>query len=134
MRLQGDERGSIKKGKKLEACGGLVRANREMQSGAAVRLGRSQKEVVRAAIVDCALKAGERLLAIAVQSNHVHVVVGSGGKDVGRIASRLKNAGYFSLRGQGFEGKLWARGYNTKFCFDEGSLRGRIGYVEGHGE
>lgn len=99
-----------------------------------MRLNRRQKENVRAAIVDCALKAGERLLAIAVQSNHVHVVVGSGGKDVGRVASRLKNAGYFSLREEGFEGRVWARGYDTRFCFDEAALRARIGYVEGHGD
>jgi hypothetical protein len=48
------------------------------------------------------------------------------------LVRRYKNAGYFALRKEGFVGRVWTRGYDKRFCFDEKALKERIRYVEGH--
>jgi REP element-mobilizing transposase RayT len=133
-RLQGDEDGSTKRGRKLRACKNLEAANRRMQAQETVRLNGRQKEIVKKAICDCALRAGERVLDISVQSNHVHVVLARGGGEVSSVVSRLKNAGYFALRENGLARRVWARGYDKRYCFDGEAMSARVGYVERHGE
>jgi len=130
--LQGDKRGSIKKGKLIGPCKGLEQVNKDNQTGATVRLNRMQKEKVRKAIIERSLKAGERLLAISVHSNHVHVVLGCGGKKIGSVASELKNSAYFALKSEGHDGRVWTRGYDVRYCFDEKELQSRIEYVNRH--
>jgi len=130
--LQGDKRGFVKKGKILEASKGLEQANRERRSGDSVKLRKGQREVVRSAIVQEAERIGEKVFAMSVWSNHVHVVIERGGKPVDKVVSRLKSATYYALRERGGEGRVWTSGYDKRFCFDEKSLRERIEYVEGH--
>jgi len=69
-----------------------------------------------------------------VCSNHVHAVVGCDGQDIEEIAGRFKNAGRVALKDVGFEGKVWTRGYDKRFCFDEKDLRARVAYVNKHNE
>jgi hypothetical protein len=45
---------------------------------------------------------------------------------------RYKNASTVALREKGLEGRVWTRGYDKRFCFDEASLEERIRYVQGH--
>jgi len=130
--LQGDERGWVKKGKILRASRGLEQANRERRSGDSVKLRKGQREVVRSAIVQEAERIGEKVLAMSVWSNHVHVVIEGGGKPVDKVVSRLKDAAYYALQERGVEVRVWTSGYDKRFCFDEKSLRERIEYVEGH--
>ena len=77
-------------------------------------------------------RIGERLLAISVQSNHVHVVIAAGGKTISKVVSRLKCAAYYERQRNGAGRRLWARGYDKRLCFDEQSLVDRIRYVERH--
>ena len=60
------------------------------------------------------------------------VVIAEGGQRIERVVSRLKSAGYYALREGGFRGRVWTRGYDKRFCFDEESLRTRVDYVKGH--
>ena len=130
--LQGDERGWVKKGKILGASKGLEQANREKQSDDGVRLKKGQREVVRSAIVQEAKRIGEKVLAMSVWSNHVHVVIEGGNKPVDKVVSRLKNAEYYALREHGVQRRVWTKGYDKRFYFDEKSLHERIEYVGGH--
>ena len=130
--LQGDKRGFVKKGKILGTSKGLEQANKERRSGNGIKLKKRQREVVRNTIVQEAERIGEKVLAMSVWSNHVHVVIEVGGKSVDKIMSRLKNVAYYALRERGAEGRIWTSGYDKRFCFDEKSLRERIEYVEGH--
>lgn len=107
---------------------------RRNQKHSTVRLNRNQRKVVEDAIVQGAGKTGEKVLAVAVHSNHVHVVLRYNGKPIERTVRRLKNAAYFALRERGFSVRVWARGYDKRYCFDEAGLRARIRYVKGHGE
>lgn len=130
--LQGDERRFVKNGQILCGCEGLRKANERKRKGNAVKLNKGERDIARKAIEAEAKRIGESIVALSVWSNHVHVVIGAGGRVVSEVVSRLKSAGYFALRDAGFRGRVWTRGYDKRFCFDEKSLCGRIAYVRGH--
>jgi len=74
----------------------------------------------------------KEILAITVCSNHVHVVVNCIDEPLEVAVARYKKAGRVALRETGFEGRVWTRGYDKRFCFDGASLEERIRYVQGH--
>lgn len=124
----------MKKGKILEASKGLEQANKESLSGDGFKLKKGQREVVRTAIVQEAERIGEKVLAMSVWSNHVHVVIEGGGKPMDKVVNRLKSAAYYALRERGVEGRVWTRGFDKRFCFSEEELNARIEYVNKHGQ
>jgi len=130
--LQGDARGYVKDGKILGENKGLEQANRKMLTGDRFKLKKEQREVARRAILLEAERIGEKILAISVCSNHIHVVIGKGGNSVDKVVNRFKSAAYYALRENGVEERVWTRGYDKRFCFDENSLAERIKYVERH--
>ncbi len=130
--LQGDERGFVKKGQVLGGSKGLKEANRRRRRGNGVKLKKSEREVARRAMLGEAERIGEKVLALSVWSNHVHVVIGEGGKPIGKVVSRLKSAAYYALRERGIDGRMWTRGYDKRFCFDERALKDRMAYVMRH--
>jgi REP element-mobilizing transposase RayT len=103
-------------------------------AGAAVRLGKGEKRIVKDAIVEAAKRFRQEILAIAVFSNHLHVVCRYVEVPIGVIVGYYKNAARQALREGGFEGRVWTKGYDKRFCFDEASLKTRIAYVCRHGE
>ena len=131
-RLQGDARGFVKDGKILGENKGFEQANRKMLIGEMFKLKKEQREVARRAILLEAERIGEKILAISVCSNHIHVVIGKGGNSVDKVVNRFKSAAYYALRENGVEERVWTRGYDKRFCFDENSLAERIKYVERH--
>ena len=58
--------------------------------------------------------------------------VGYDVRPIEETVRRYKNASTVALREKGLEGKVWTRGYDKRFCFDEASLEERIRYVQGH--
>ena len=130
--LQGEKRGFVKDGKILGRNKGLEEANKRRRRGGGVKLKKADREVARRAMLAEAERIGEKILALSVWSNHVHAVIGEGGKPIGKVVSRLKSASYYALRERGINGRLWTRGYDKRFCFDEASLEERIRYVERH--
>jgi len=60
------------------------------------------------------------------------VVIGEGGNSVDKVVNRFKSAAYYALKENGVKKRVWTRGYDKRFCFDENSLAERIKYVEGH--
>lgn len=132
--LQGDERGYVKDGKILGGAAQLVKANKSRQVRGAVKLNKVQRETVKEAIEKAAQRVGQAVYAIAVCRNHVHMVVGYNKKPVEDMVRCYKNAGYFALRGSGFLGRVWTKGYDKRYCFDEESLGARIDYVRRQAE
>ena len=130
--LQGDERGFVKRGRVLGESKGLKEANRKKRRGNEVKLKKSEREVVRRAMLAEAERIGEKVLALSVWSNHVHVFIGEGGKPIGKVVSRLKSAAYYALRERGAAGRIWTRGYDRRFCFDERALKDRMACVLRH--
>ena len=130
--LQGDRRGYVRDGQVLGEDKALHDANRGRLAQRPVRLGKENKAVVERTILGKAQRIEQSILAIAVCSNHVHIVVGYDGRPIEETVRRYKNASTVALREKGLEGRVWTRGYDKRFCFDEASLEERIRYVQGH--
>lgn len=131
--LQGDKRGYVKYGKVLGENKSLREANIAYQRSRAVKLKRDEREIVRKAIENEAGMLGQEIYAPSVCSNHVHVVVDNIDEPIDRTAGRYKRAGTMALRRNGFEGRVWTKGYDKRFCFDKKALREKVKYVKRHG-
>jgi REP element-mobilizing transposase RayT len=129
--LQGDERGYVKKGLIRSGSKGLMQANRRLQLQDAVQLSKLEQQVVRKAIMKEAVSQGHHIYALSVQPTHVHVVIAYTPESISTTVAYYKKAGRLALKCKGYTGKLWTRGYDKRFCFDEESLKHRIEYVEG---
>ncbi len=127
--LQGDKRKFVKDGETRDEDEVLFEINRRNLSKEPVILTREQRKIVGDAIFAKAEDIDEKILALAVCSNHVHIVAGYTTTDLELIVQYYKTAAQMALRDKGFEGKLWTRGFDKRFCFDEANLRRRIDYV-----
>ena len=130
--LQGDKRGYVKDGEILGKKKSLEKANKRKLQSDAVRLTKAQCDIVKKAIYEKAKKVGQRIYAIAVCKTHVHLVADHVLEAIENSAAIYKSAASKALREKGFEGKVWTNGYDKRYCFDQESLRNKIGYVEKH--
>ena len=129
--LQGDERGYVQDGKIRRGNKGLVQANRLSQIQNSVKLSKKQRQLVREAIVEEAALRGQRVYALSVKATHIHIVVQNTAQPIGNMVAYYKKAGRLAIKATGHTGKLWTRGYDKRYCFDEASLEARIKYVQG---
>ena len=130
--LQGDERGYVKDGVVVKKNERLRQDNEQRLVKNSVRFGAREKQVVKQAIKDEAERHNVRLYAIAICSNHVHVVVGYSGYSIEDVVRQFKQSGVAALKECGMTGKVWTRGYDKRYCFDEETLKSRIAYVLRH--
>lgn len=107
--LQGDMRGYVRDGKKLQADANLEEANRKQQKSEAVRLTAEQKKVVEDVILKESQRIGQHILALTVYSNHVHLVTGSGIESIENTVSRYKNVTTSALKKTGLTKQIWTR-------------------------
>lgn len=69
------------------------------------------------------------ILALTVQTWHVHFVIAATPHDIGVVVKCAKDAARYGLR----PGRpIWTDGYDKRFCFDMNAVRGRVRYVEKH--
>ena len=130
--LQGDERGYVENGRVLSSDKKLVELCEKCQKGHTVKLGYSEKDIVRRAILNEANRIGYTIEALAVCSNHIHLVVRYSPEPIGQIVSRFKNVTTSALKKHGRDGRVWTRGFDKRFCFNEEDLNRRIQYVKNH--
>ena len=130
--LQGDKRGWVKDGEMFKKSEGLRRDNECRLVNGPVRFGVKEKKIVDEAIRKEAERVGLVIKALAVCSNHVHVVYEYCTYDIGEVVRNFKYAGRIALKECGVRGSVWADGYDKRFCFDGESLRERIEYVNKH--
>jgi len=131
--LQGREQGFVKDGSVRGANPALMRSNLRNLKGDAVRLNREQRTIVEKAIVEASKRFRQKILAIAVYSNHVHIVCEYVDVPISVVVGYYKNAGRVAIRGNGLDGRIWTRGYDKRFCFNEKDLKAKIAYVNRHG-
>jgi len=132
--LQGDKRGYVKDGKILQADTRLEKANKKLQRSEIVRLTSEQKKVVEDAVLKEAERIGQEILALAVCSNHIHLVVSSGNESIKNTVSRYKNVATCALKKMGLTERIWTRGFDKRFCFSSEQLEQKIEYVRRHGK
>ena len=131
---QGNKRGYVKNGEVLGESEGLREANKKAQTDRRFVLTKENGELVRKAILDEAEILGQKVYAMTVSPTHVHIVVDVIDELIETAVARYKRASTKAIRGVGYEGKVWTKGFDKRFCFDETALRNRIKYVERQGE
>jgi REP element-mobilizing transposase RayT len=131
--LQGDERGYVKDGVILPGNEKLKAANQEQQESETVRLNAKQKQIVERAILDEAQKISQKIFAIAVCSNHIHIVAEVSSESIEKVVHRYKRLSTFVLQKSGMATrKIWSKGFDKRFCFTDKDIGQRIQYVNKH--
>jgi REP element-mobilizing transposase RayT len=90
------------------------------------------RESVHSAIADLCEHHGWLLYALAVQSNHVHVVVAAAGQPAERVMAALKARATRDLRASGLiepDRRVWSRHGSTRYVWTERDLDGACAYV-----
>ena len=130
--LQGHKKGWVKDGEVLEKREGLRRDNELRLVNGPVRFGMKEKRIVHEAVREEAERLGLVIKALAVCSNHVHVVYEYCTCEIVEVVRHFKYAGRIALKEHGVRGSVWADGYDKRFCFDQNALNNRIEYVNRH--
>jgi len=130
--LPGGKRGYVKRGKVLPGDPKINQASLRLQISTTIILNSKQKTIIRNAILQEAEKIGQKIEALAVCTNHIHLVARPCEESIESIVSRYKNISMFALRKHGRTGRLWTRCFDKRFCFNEKSLNQRIEYVTRH--
>ena len=130
--LQGDKRGYVKNGVILSTNQKLPTANRNNQKHPSIKLNTNLMLIVKNVIEKEAERIGQKIYAIAVCSNHVHLVLQKTTEKIENAVARYKNKSTYAMRAIGIEGKIWTRGYNKKFLYNTNELDSVIQYVQGH--
>ena len=131
--LQGNKKGYVKDGIVILGPNTpLAAANKKHLRKEPVILTPKQRRIIETAIRAKAEEIEQKILAIVVCSDHVHIVIDYTTKDLGQTVRYYKTAGLKAMRGIGFDGPLWTKGFDKRFCFDERTLQKRISYVNKH--
>lgn len=85
---------------------GIVRQGRKLP------LRDNEKDIVCRAIVNEAKRISFTIEALAVWSNHIHLVTQYFPEPIGQTVSRLKNVASSVLRKHGRAGRVWTRGFD----------------------
>jgi hypothetical protein len=127
--LQGNDRPYVKNGQILEENKPLADANKETLEKDPVRLNKKQRRIVEEAIRQKADLFEQRIYALAVYSN---LLVEYIPKSIDFVVQHYKAADLMALRKAGILGKVWTKGYDKRYCFDEATLQKKIEYVNKH--
>lgn len=132
--LQGDERGWVKDGEVLEPNPVLEQSNLLTLKQQIIKLSPLQKNTAQNAILNEAKRIHHKIYAIAVCTNHIHIVVENNPIPINQIVKRYKNVATATLKLTGLNAKIWTKGFDKRFCFTEKELTNRIQYVNKHNE
>jgi len=97
-----------------------------------VKLNKEEKEVVKTAIRYEAERIGQKLYALVVCSNHVHIAERPCDKSIERIVGMYKSIATRALRYYDRGGKIWTKGFDKRFCFTENDFNIKIAYIRNH--
>ncbi len=130
--LRGDHRGWIEDGVLVPPDPILESNDARRTAHPAFRFDRDQQRSVGQMIGDALVDRLDLvILALTVQTWHVHFVIGATRHDIGVVVKCAKDAVRYGLR----PGRpIWTDGYDKRFCFDEQSLVNRVRYVLRHDE
>jgi REP element-mobilizing transposase RayT len=130
--LQGDERGYVKDGETLESNPVLKQSNLSSLKQQIIKLTPVQKNVALNVIAEEAKRINHKIYAIAVWSNHIHIVAENNQIPINQVVIRYKNVATAALKRTGLNGKVWTKGFDKRYCFSEKALKQRIEYVNEH--
>lgn len=136
--LHGDERGSVERRRsnivgspKIKPNETLLQMDIEKLSQTPMKLGAAERWIVENAIREVCAARGYPLRAIAVRTNHAHVVVNNCGKPE-RMMDSHKAYSTRALRRAGLIGndnKPWSRHGSTRYLWTEEDIAQAVEYV-----
>jgi REP element-mobilizing transposase RayT len=132
--LQGDKRGYVKDGRILEGNQKLFELCKGLQKSQTVKLTKPEKEIVRQAISNESQRIRQKIEAMAVCTNHLHLATRPCDKSIERTVSMYKSAATRALRTGGRSGPIWTTGFDKRFCFTEADLAREIEYIQNHND
>jgi REP element-mobilizing transposase RayT len=132
--LQGDKRGFVKDGEVQPANQSLVDSNKRCLKKEPVKLSGVQRQIAQLAIIEKARQLNQKVYALSVCCNHVHIVAGYIPKPIGLVVWHYKSSAQVALRKTGLSGKVWTKGFDKGYCFNPQTLENRIKYVKQHNE
>ena len=130
--LPGDKRGYVEDGQILPGDTQILKRNMNRQKLPTVLLNPREKEIVRQVVLGQAQKIGQEIQALAVCTNHVHLLARSHSESIKDTVARYKSLTTRVLWQHGRKGRIWTRGYDKRFCFTEEELIRRTRYIENH--
>ena len=130
--LQGDRRKYVKNGQILEPNPSLERRNKESMKYPKVSLNAAQREIIKKAMIEESARLNQKIYAIAVRRNHIHLVTDCNFISAASAVSHYKNAARLAVESNGFIGRLWTKGFSVRYCFNEDQLNKVIQYVSSH--
>ena len=83
-------------------------------------------------ILEIADKAGQKIFALAVTENHLHLLLEPADEPFARVVSRYKNTVRKAIEAEGFNGQLWTRGFDKRYCNSKEELTNKIQYIAHH--
>jgi len=132
--LQGDKRKYVKNSQILDPNPSLETKNKDNMKYPKVSLNAPQREIIEKAIIAESAELNQKIYAIAVRSNHIHLVTDCNFISASTAASHYKNAARLAVESNGFFGRLWTKGFSVRYCFDEDQLNKVIQYVNRHNQ
>jgi len=133
--LPGDERGYVNnQGQTLPGNKGLLQISKERQKYPTVKLNKQEKKIAEQIILDEARKIGHQIIALAVCTNHIHLLAKPHQQSIDNIIGRYKSITTRAFWGYGRKGKIWARGFDKQFCYTIKELTARINYIQKHND
>jgi len=130
--LQGDKRGYVKNGETLPANDNLKSTNEKQQKCEAFKLNPNHKQIVKDAILAGAEIVNQKIVALAVCSNHIHLLVKASAEPIEKVVHRYKCSATFALRRNGVQEIIWSKGFDKRFCFTEEEIEQKIRYIQKH--
>jgi REP element-mobilizing transposase RayT len=69
---------------------------------------------------------------LVVYSNHLHLLARPHSESIEEIAGRYKSITTKQLWTKGRKGRIWTKGYDKRFCFDEEDIISKKQYIDEH--
>jgi REP element-mobilizing transposase RayT len=130
--LQGDRRKYVRDGRMLGPNPSLENKSKKNMKYPKVLLSAAQREIIEKALIKESVSLNQKIYAAAVGRNHIHLVTDCNFISAASAVSHYKNAARLAVRGNGFVGRLWTKGFSVRYCFDENQLNKVIQYVNRH--
>jgi REP element-mobilizing transposase RayT len=126
--LPGDLRGYVERGIVLPGDPERLNEARRRMASQPVLLSPMERDVAFDALIAAAREFDYAVLAVSIESWHMHVLVTHGFDDAPKAFGRLKTR----MRQAVGRGRIWTEGYDKRFCFDDQTLAHRRDYINRH--
>ena len=130
--LQGDKRGYVLNDQILALNDKLRLTNQTQQKYPTFKLNLQQRQTVEEAILEEAMRINQKVFAIAVRSNHVHIVASVSIESIEQAVHRCKYSATLALRKLGIQDKIWSKDFDKRFCFTDKEIETKVKYVKNH--